>query len=100
MDFTKLQYRLEIACKNTIGKFEVDETNKVARCSFNNTFVEVDTKDEVILNSPTSWARFEAEDIGNIFVESVPKKGQGIWIKSKKIYAEIGGKGRWHISER
>jgi len=101
MTLTTLQFRLEKACNETLGRFRYHEDDKIAVCSFlNGTHsIEVDDKDNVELNAPLSWARFEAVDIGSIFEKSIPKSGQGIWIKSPKNYAEIGLSG-WHITEK
>ena len=97
MEETVLQYRLEKACKNTIGKFVMDEKHGLAACDFGSHKVEKNNL--VTLDAQGAWARLWATDVGNIFKEGIPKSGQGIYIKSDKVDAEIGPTG-WHVTEK
>jgi len=96
MDETVLQYRLEKACKKTTGKFFIDEKHELVVCDFGSHKIELEKNDLAMVSSPFAWARFYARDTGNIFVEGIPKSGQGIWVKANKMHVNIGPTG-WNI---
>ena len=99
MEETVLQYRLEKACKNTIGRFFVDEKHELAGCDFGTHKIEIEKNNLVTLKTQGAWARLWATDIHNIFKEGIPKSGQGIHIKADSVDAEIGPTG-WHVIEK
>ena len=102
MNLTKLQYRLEKACKETEGRVNYDKNNNVVTCSLPSLAginrVSIDNKDIVEFESNNSWSRFTAIDVLNIFKKGIPKSGQGIHIKGRYMYGEIG-RNTWHVSE-
>jgi len=96
-----MQYRLQKACNNTVGKFLTDEKNELVACDFGTHKIEIEKDNMVTLSthdSPSCWARFWATDIGNMFEEDIPITGQGIYIKSDKVRAAIGLTG-WDVVE-